>query len=70
MKSLSLRQILSVDCPTCRAKPRERCTLTTGQPCVKTHHSRGLTAAKVRMGFGQSALRIFRAFTTRRVRIV
>ena len=44
---LTLRHILSVRCPMCRARPKERCTLTTGHPSVKTHLARGLAAAKV-----------------------
>jgi hypothetical protein len=43
---LSKRRILSVSCPVCRAKPREKCTLTTGHPSDKTHLDRGRAAAK------------------------
>lgn len=46
-EELTLRHILSVRCPMCRAKPKERCTLTTGHPSEKTHLARGLAAAKV-----------------------
>jgi len=44
---LTLRHILSVRCPMCRAKPKERCTMSTGHPSAKTHLARGLAAAKV-----------------------
>ena len=33
-------------CPVCKAKPKEKCTLSTGQECVKTHLDRGLAATK------------------------
>jgi len=45
-EKLTLRHILSVRCPVCRAKPKEKCTLSTGHPCVKTHHDRSMAAAK------------------------
>lgn len=44
---LSQKRILSVPCPVCRAKPREKCTMTTGHPSNKTHLDRGLAAAKL-----------------------
>jgi len=44
---LTVRHILSVRCPMCRAKPNERCTLTTGHPSEKTHLAREQAAAKV-----------------------
>jgi hypothetical protein len=43
---LTLKQILSVRCPVCRAKAKERCTLTTGHPSIKTHADRAVAAAK------------------------
>jgi hypothetical protein len=46
LKSGSLSHTLSVRCPVCGAKPKERCTLTTGHPSQKTHHDRSLAAAK------------------------
>ena len=59
-EKLTLRHILSVRCPMCRATPGEKCTLTTGHPCVKTHLARELAAAKVPRpnNFGQAALRV------------
>jgi hypothetical protein len=45
-RPLSQRRILSVPCPVCRAKPKEKCTLTTGHPSDKTHLDRSLAAAK------------------------
>jgi hypothetical protein len=43
---LTLKRILSVRCPVCRAKPKEQCTLTTGHPSIKTHAKRAVAAAK------------------------
>jgi hypothetical protein len=43
---LTLKRILSVRCPVCRAKPKEQCTLTTGHPSIKTHADRAVAAAK------------------------
>lgn len=45
-KPLTQRRILSVPCPVCRAKPKEKCTLTTGHPSDKTHLDRAAAAAK------------------------
>jgi hypothetical protein len=66
-EKLTLRQILSVRCPMCRAKPKEKCTLSTGHPSTKTHLARGLAAAKVSRpeNFAQESLRILKAFTGR-----
>jgi hypothetical protein len=47
IEKLTLRHILSVRCPMCRAKPKEQCTLTTGHPSAKTHLARAQAAAKV-----------------------
>jgi hypothetical protein len=51
-----------VRCPMCRAKPKERCTLSTGHPCVKTHLARELAAAKAPLpeSSGHAALRILK----------
>lgn len=59
-EKLTLRHILSVRCPMCRAKPGEKCMLTTGHPCVKTHLARALAAAKAPRpdNFGKVALRV------------
>jgi hypothetical protein len=64
---LTPRQVMSVRCPVCLALPREKCTLSTGKPCLKTHLDRRLFAAKtVRTeNFGQAAVRIVRDATTR-----
>jgi hypothetical protein len=66
-RQLTLRQILSVRCPTCRAQPKEKCTLSTGHPCLKTHLARTQAAAKVSRpeNSGQTALRTLKAFTKR-----
>jgi hypothetical protein len=69
-EKLTLRHILSVRCPVCRAKPKEKCTLSTGHPCVKTHHDRSMAAAKTggRETFGRAALRIILKAATSVVR--
>ena len=56
---LTLKQILSVRCPACRAKPKEQCTLTTGHPSIKTHTKRAVAAAKACRpeSSGEAALR-------------
>ena len=46
-RKLTLRHVLSVRCPMCRAKPKAQCTLTTGHPSAKTHLAREQAAAKV-----------------------
>jgi hypothetical protein len=71
MKSVCLRQILSVRCPICGAKPKEKCTLSTGQPSVKTHNDRNLMAAKSGRpeNFRQATLRNIKA-TGSRLRIL
>jgi len=71
-EKLTLRHILSVRCPTCRAKPKEQCTLSTGHPCVKTHHARTLAAAKVPPpeSLVQWALRILKQGTNRALRVL
>ena len=64
---LTVRHILSVRCPMCRAKPKEPCTLSTGHPSAKTHLARGLAAAKVPppANFGQAALLFVKSITGR-----
>jgi hypothetical protein len=63
---LTLRQVLSVRCPMCGAKPKEKCILSTGHPCKKTHHDRRLSAAKMSCpeSFAQAALRILKKATS------
>jgi len=72
LKKPTLKQILSVRCPICRAKPKEQCTMTTGHPSSKTHLARGLEAAKVSRpdNFGQAALRMLKAITGRSLRVL
>jgi hypothetical protein len=62
----TLRHILSVRCPMCHAKPKEQCTLTTGQPCVKTHLARKLAAAvaPVPESLARAAMRVARQVTS------
>ena len=64
---LTPRQILSVRCPVCLALPREKCTLSTGKPCLKTHQDRQLFAAKMMRSenFGQAAMRAVKSATSR-----
>jgi hypothetical protein len=64
---LTLGHILSVRCPRCGAKPKEKCTLSTGHPSTKTHLDRELAAAKVPRpeNSGQVVLRILKAVTSR-----
>ena len=64
---LTLKRILSVRCPVCRAKPKEQCTFTTGHPSVKTHIKRAVAATKASRSesSGQAALRSLRGFATR-----
>jgi hypothetical protein len=56
---LTLKQILSVQCPVCRAKPKEQCTFTTGHPSIKTHTKRAVAAKKTCRpeSSGEAALR-------------
>ena len=68
---MSLRQILSVPCPVSGAKPRERCTLSTGQPWVKTHLARKLAASESGTEIlGHAALRTLIAATSGALRIL
>ncbi len=69
---LTLRQILSVRCPMCRAQPKEKCTLSTGHPCLKTHLARAQAAAKAPRAESspQAALRNLKAFADRSFRAV
>ena len=63
---LTLKRILSVQCPVCRAKPKEQCTFTTGHPSLKTHIKRAAAAteASPSESSGQAALRSLRGFAT------
>ena len=56
---LTLKQILSVQCPVCRAKAKEQCTLTTGHPSITTHTTRAAAATKTCRpeSSGEAALR-------------
>jgi hypothetical protein len=69
---LTLRHILSVRCPMCRAKPRERCTLSTGHPSAKTHLARGLAAAKVPPPENsiRAAVRFLKSITSQGLRVL
>jgi hypothetical protein len=64
---LSLGQILSVRCPMCGAKPKAKCTLSTGHPSAKTHLDRELAAIKLAPpeSSGQVALRLLKSFSSR-----
>jgi len=69
---VSQKRILSVPCPVCRAKPKERCTLTTGKPSEKTHLDRGLAAAKAPPpeNLVHAALRSLKDITSRGMRVL
>jgi hypothetical protein len=45
-KDLTLKQILSVPCPTCGATNPEACELHTGDPRTEPHRDRKLSAAE------------------------
>ena len=45
-RELSLKQILSVPCPTCGASVKEVCELHTGTPRTEPHRDRKLMAAE------------------------
>jgi hypothetical protein len=45
-KELTLKQILFVPCPTCRAATKEVCELHTGAPRSEPHRDRKLSAAE------------------------
>jgi hypothetical protein len=69
---LTLKQILSVRCPMCGAKPKAPCTASTGHPSAKTHLDRDMAAAKYARpeNAGEALLRILRAITNRGLRIL
>jgi hypothetical protein len=69
-ETLTLKHILSVRCPMCGAKPKEKCTLSTGHPSNKTHFNRDLAAAKVSRpeNSGLAAWRFLRAVTSHGLR--
>jgi hypothetical protein len=71
-EKLTLKQILSVRCPMCGAKPKSRCTASTGHPSAKTHLDRDLAAAKYARPESPSdaVLRILKAITSRGLRIL
>jgi hypothetical protein len=43
-KELSPKDVLAIRCPTCGAKPGEKCELSTGQPRADPHRDRRLIA--------------------------
>jgi hypothetical protein len=43
---ISEKQALTVRCPTCGAKPGEKCELGTGQPRTEPHRDRRLAASE------------------------
>jgi hypothetical protein len=71
-EKLTLKQILSVRCPMCGAKPKEKCTASTGHPSAKTHLDRDLAAAKHARPESSSdaAVRILKAITSRGLRLL
>jgi len=71
-EKLTLGHILSVRCPMCGAKPKQKCTFSTGLPSAKTHLNRELAAAKASRpeNSGQSALRVLKAAMSRGYRVL
>jgi hypothetical protein len=71
-ENLTLKQILSVRCPMCGAKPKEQCKASTGHPSAKTHLDRDLAAAKYARpeSSGQAVLRVLKAMTSRGLRLL
>jgi hypothetical protein len=69
---LTLKQILSVRCPMCGAKPKAQCTASTGHPSAKTHLDRDMAAARYARpeNPGEAVLRILKAMTSRGLRIL
>ena len=69
---LTLKQILSVRCPMCGAKPKQPCTASTGHPSAKTHLDRDLAAAKDARPESSSdaVFRILKAMTSRGLRVL
>jgi hypothetical protein len=51
----------------CGAKPKAKCTLSTGHPSAKTHLDRELAALKLARpeSSGQAALRLIKSFGSR-----
>jgi hypothetical protein len=43
-KEISLKKVLTVQCPTCGAAPGKKCELTSGQPRNDPHRDRRLVA--------------------------
>jgi hypothetical protein len=62
-EKLTLRHRLAVRCPMCGAKPKEKCTLSTGHPSNQTHLNRDLAAAKVSRP-GRSGLDVWQVLKT------
>jgi len=48
---LTLKEIQAVPCPTCGAKPGEKCELSTGQPRTNPHRERRLVAEDLLVGW-------------------
>jgi len=71
-EKLTLQHRLSVRCPMCGAKPKEKCTLSTGHPSNKTHLNRDLAAAKVArpQNSGLAVWRLLKAATGRGLRVL
>jgi hypothetical protein len=71
-EKLTPKQILSVRCPMCGAKPKQPCTASTGHPSAKTHLDRDLAAAKHARPEGpvDALLRILKAMTSRGLRLL
>ena len=71
-EKLTLRHRLSVSCPMCGAKPKQKCTLSTGHPSKQTHLNRDVAAAKVSRpeGSGLAVWHSLKAATGRGLRVL
>jgi hypothetical protein len=68
----TLKHILSVRCPMCGAKPKQKCTFSTGHPSDKTHRNRDLAAAKISHpeSSGLAVWRSLKGATSRGLRVL
>jgi hypothetical protein len=53
-KELSPKDVLAISCPTCGAKPKERCELSTNQPRTSPHRDRRLVAKDKSLQHGRN----------------
>jgi hypothetical protein len=53
-QELSPKDVLAIRCPTCGAKPKEKCELSTGQPRTSPHQDRRLIAKEKSLQHGRN----------------